>query len=43
VRRRADRFRPLLTHSFGLTEFDQAIATLSDGNAVKVTITPTTP
>jgi 2-desacetyl-2-hydroxyethyl bacteriochlorophyllide A dehydrogenase len=43
VRRRADRFRPLLTHSFGLTEFDQAIATLLDGNAVKVTITPTTP
>jgi 2-desacetyl-2-hydroxyethyl bacteriochlorophyllide A dehydrogenase len=41
VRRHADRLRPLLTHSFGLAEFDQAIATLSDGNAVKVTITPT--
>jgi 2-desacetyl-2-hydroxyethyl bacteriochlorophyllide A dehydrogenase len=41
VERHADRLRPLLTHSFDLGEFDRAIATLSDGNAVKVTIVPT--
>lgn len=36
----ADRFRPLLTHTFELAEFDTAIATLSEGGAVKVTIRP---
>jgi NADPH2:quinone reductase len=40
VQRHPDRFRPFLTHSFGLDEFDRALATLADGNAVKVTIAP---
>jgi 2-desacetyl-2-hydroxyethyl bacteriochlorophyllide A dehydrogenase len=40
VGRHAERFRPLLTHSFGLEEFDRAVSTLGDGSAVKVTITP---
>jgi 2-desacetyl-2-hydroxyethyl bacteriochlorophyllide A dehydrogenase len=40
VQRHADRFRPLLTHSFGLDGFDKAVSTLADGSAVKVTITP---
>ncbi len=36
----AERFEPLLTHAFDLSEFDAAIATLSCGDAVKVTIRP---
>ena len=36
----AARFQPLLTHAFDLSEFDTAIATLSHGDAVKVTIRP---
>jgi NADPH2:quinone reductase len=36
----ADRFQPLLTHAFDLSSFDAAIATLSQGDAVKVTIQP---
>jgi NADPH2:quinone reductase len=40
VARHPDRFRPLLTHSFGLAEFDSAVAALSHGDSVKVTITP---
>jgi 2-desacetyl-2-hydroxyethyl bacteriochlorophyllide A dehydrogenase len=40
VRRHADRFRPLLTHTFGLEEFGRAVATLGSAEAVKVTIAP---
>jgi 2-desacetyl-2-hydroxyethyl bacteriochlorophyllide A dehydrogenase len=36
----AERFQPLLTHTFELSEFDTALATLSQSNAVKVTIGP---
>ncbi len=36
----ASRFEPLLTHAFDLSRFDTAIATLSQGDAVKVTIRP---
>jgi 2-desacetyl-2-hydroxyethyl bacteriochlorophyllide A dehydrogenase len=41
VGRHPNLFRPLLTHSFELAEFDSAVAALSDGNAIKVTIAPT--
>jgi NADPH2:quinone reductase len=40
VQRHAARFAPLLTHSFSLQAFDQALATLASGEAIKVTITP---
>ena len=40
VARHGDRFRPLLTHSFGLDRFADAVATMSSGDAVKVTIEP---
>jgi NADPH2:quinone reductase len=40
VAQRPERFRPLLTHAFGLDEFDRAIAALADGDAIKVTIAP---
>lgn len=40
VQRHAERFRPLLTHTFGLEQFDQAVATLGAPDAVKVTIAP---
>jgi NADPH2:quinone reductase len=40
VGRHADRFRPLLTHTFGLDEFERAVSALGDGSAVKVTIAP---
>jgi 2-desacetyl-2-hydroxyethyl bacteriochlorophyllide A dehydrogenase len=40
VMRHADRFRPLLTHTFGLEDFGLAVAALGDGNAVKVTLAP---
>ena len=36
----AARFEPLLTHAFPLQDFDAAVATLSHGDAVKVTIRP---
>ena len=40
VNRHADRFRPLLTHSFGLEQFERAVGALGTPDAVKVTITP---
>ena len=40
VARHGDRFRPLLTHRFGLDRFADAVATMSSGAAVKVTIEP---
>jgi threonine dehydrogenase-like Zn-dependent dehydrogenase len=40
VARHADRFRPLLTHRFGLDAFEDAVAAMSRGDAVKVTIEP---
>ena len=40
VARHAERFRPLLTHRFGLDRFDEAVATMSHGDAIKVTIEP---
>jgi 2-desacetyl-2-hydroxyethyl bacteriochlorophyllide A dehydrogenase len=40
VSHNAERFRPLLTHRFGLDGFNEAIATLSDGRSVKVVIEP---
>jgi 2-desacetyl-2-hydroxyethyl bacteriochlorophyllide A dehydrogenase len=40
VQRHPRRFRPLLTHSYGLEEFDRAVAALGAPDAVKVTITP---
>jgi 2-desacetyl-2-hydroxyethyl bacteriochlorophyllide A dehydrogenase len=36
----AGRFEPLLTHAFDLSRFATAIATLSQGDAIKVTIQP---
>jgi NADPH2:quinone reductase len=40
VRRHPDRFRPLLTHTYALEEFDTAVATLGEGRAIKVVIAP---
>jgi 2-desacetyl-2-hydroxyethyl bacteriochlorophyllide A dehydrogenase len=40
VARHATRFRPLLTHRFGLERFDAAVAAMSRGDAIKVTIEP---
>lgn len=40
VRRHAGRFRPLLTHRYGLDQFDAALKTLAGGSAIKVTIAP---
>jgi threonine dehydrogenase-like Zn-dependent dehydrogenase len=40
VARHAARFRPLLTHRFGLERFGDAVATMSRGDAIKVTIEP---
>jgi 2-desacetyl-2-hydroxyethyl bacteriochlorophyllide A dehydrogenase len=40
VARHADRFRPLLTHTFGLEQFDLAVDALGTPEAVKVTIAP---
>jgi NADPH2:quinone reductase len=40
VARHAPRFRPLLTHSFELARFHEAVAALSAGDAVKVTLVP---
>jgi NADPH2:quinone reductase len=40
VGRHPERFRPLLTHAFELADFETALATLSDGGAIKVTIAP---
>jgi NADPH2:quinone reductase len=40
VERHPDRLRPLLTHAFELAEFDRAVATIAQGDAVKVTIAP---
>lgn len=42
VNRHAGRFRPLLTHTFALEQFDRAVAALGTPDAVKVTITPAT-
>ena len=41
VARHADRFRPLLTHRFGLGSFADAVAAMGEGGAIKVTIDPT--
>ena len=40
VRRHPERFRPFLTHTFALEEFELAIGTLGAPDAVKVTIAP---
>jgi NADPH2:quinone reductase len=40
VARHAERFRPLLTHFFELAAFDDAVAALADGDAVKVSLVP---
>jgi len=40
VQRHAARFAPLLTHSYGLDDFDQALNMLVSGDAIKVTIAP---
>lgn len=40
VRRHATRFAPLLTHTYGLDAFEQALAILASGEAIKVTIAP---
>jgi len=40
VRRHAARFAPLLTHTYGLSEFGLALTTLASGEAIKVTISP---
>jgi NADPH2:quinone reductase len=40
VRRHAARFAPLLTHTYTLDAFEQALATLASGEAIKVTIAP---
>jgi NADPH2:quinone reductase len=40
VARHTARFRPLLTHRFGLDAFEDAVAAISGGSAVKVTIDP---
>jgi 2-desacetyl-2-hydroxyethyl bacteriochlorophyllide A dehydrogenase len=40
VLRHASRFRPLLTHRFGLERFEDAVAAMSHGDAIKVTIEP---
>jgi NADPH2:quinone reductase len=43
TRRHAERFRPLMTHAFGLGGFGEAIATLPRGSAIKVTLDPRLP
>jgi len=35
-----DRFRPLLTHTFKLNEFEKALKVLSSGEAIKVALEP---
>lgn len=40
VRRHADRFSPLLTHTYPLEQFGEALDALAGGEAVKVTIAP---
>jgi 2-desacetyl-2-hydroxyethyl bacteriochlorophyllide A dehydrogenase len=40
VARHAARFRPLLTHRFDLERFEDAVRTMSSGDAIKVTIEP---
>jgi NADPH2:quinone reductase len=40
VRRHAARFAPLLTHTYALDAFDQALTALVSGEAIKVTIAP---
>jgi threonine dehydrogenase-like Zn-dependent dehydrogenase len=40
MRVHGDRFRPLLTHTFALNEFEKALAVLSSGEAIKVALKP---
>ena len=40
VARHPERFRPLLTHAFELADFDRAVATISQGDAIKVVVAP---